>query len=324
MGETLPVVNKSTMLSSTASVDQYLIYETRKEKRNIAEFIAQRLMERYVNPILSVPINKKNGFSMPDMMIGRLPVNDAGQLTTMIDKIINYENNPPSGDWRRRGTIIADYPFIDYGDYDFVLVANSLSGKMPPAPYLREKIYYKVNYLTGATTKAAIIAAWNKGTAVLTFTGHASWHAWGGRYISATLKNDELFHLDDVPSLTNGYKLPFVLEFDCESSRFDHPGFQMLDEALVRKSNGGAIITFGPTSPGFTGSHEKLGLGFLGDLHSGEATAGTAMDAAKLYLSIKDPNNIYLVDTYTILGDPVVKIQLEFPVGTVYLPVIKK
>ncbi len=245
---------------------------------------------------------------LPDMMIGRLPVNDASQLATMITKITQYENNPPDGDWRRRGTVIADYPWIDYGDYDFVKVANAFSNKMSPAPYLKEKIYYKVNYLTGAATKSAILNAWNTGTAVLTFTGHASWHAWGGKYISETLKNEELFHLNDVPSLTNGYKLPFVLEFNCESSRFDHPGFEMLDEALVRKSNGGAIITFGPTSPGFTGSHEKLGLGFLGDLHSGEATAGTAMDAAKLYLSIKDPNNIYLVDTYTILGDPAVKI----------------
>ena len=48
------------------------------------------------------------------------------------------------------------------------------------------------------------------------------------------------------------------------------------------------------------------------------------MQAAKLYLSITDPLSLYLADTYTILGDPGVKVQLEFPVGTIYLPVIKK
>ncbi len=265
---------------------------------------------------------------LPDMMIGRLPVNDAAQLADITNKIINYENNPPAGDWRQHGTVIADYPL--YGDYDFVLVSDALYDKMRSTPLLKQKIYYKVNYLTGDAANTAILQAWNAGTAIITFSGHASWHQWGGRTYDP-VSNEILFqyHADpaisDLDDLVNGYKLPAVLEFTCETSRFDTPGFDTLDELLVRKSNGGAIFTFGPSSPGSGGSQKMLGQGFIGNLPGGTATAGTAMNAAKLYLYQNDPT-YYLVDTYLVLGDPAVRIQVETTAlnQKSYLPAVKK
>lgn len=256
--------------------------------------------------------------NLADLMIGRLPVNSTAELSTMITKIVNYENNPPTGDWRKKGTVVADHPLA--GDYPFYQAANNLYTTMGTLILLRQKIYYQVNYPTGADTRNAIIQAWNAGTALITFNGHSSFHQWGGKS-----PNELFFHIDNVPSLTNGYKLPALLELTCFSSQFHMPGFTALDEAIVRSAAGGAIITFGSTGPGYSGSHVILGNGFIGALRTGNATAGQAMAAGKLKLITEDPNHKYLADTFTLLGDPAVTIAVDvLNIKQMFIPAVSK
>jgi len=48
------------------------------------------------------------GDNLPDMMIGRLPVNSAAQALTVVNKTLTYEQNPPPGDWNQRAMFVAD------------------------------------------------------------------------------------------------------------------------------------------------------------------------------------------------------------------------
>lgn len=255
---------------------------------------------------------------LADLMIGRLPVNSDVQLAAMVQKIIDYETKAPDGSWRLTGTIVADHPI--QGDYNFYNAANALFTAMRPSPMAREKIYYQSNYPSGAATRTAIINAFNKGTSVMAYFGHSSVHQWGGKS-----PNELFFHLDNVANLQNGLKLPILLELTCYTSQFQMPHLDALDEAMVRSAAGGAIATFGSAGPGFTGSHIILGKGFIKAMQSGTATAGQGVKSAKNDLLLQDPNNTYLADTFVLLGDPALKLQMKVvSVKSMYLPVITR
>jgi len=47
---------------------------------------------------------------LPDMYIGRLPVKTATEAQAVVNKIINYELNPPTGTLNQKVLFIADNP----------------------------------------------------------------------------------------------------------------------------------------------------------------------------------------------------------------------
>jgi len=47
---------------------------------------------------------------LPDMMLGRLAVNNTEEANAVIDKIMTYENAPPAGDWRQQVLAVTDNP----------------------------------------------------------------------------------------------------------------------------------------------------------------------------------------------------------------------
>jgi hypothetical protein len=93
------------------------------------------------------------------------------------------------------------------------------------------------------------------------FTGHASIHQWAV---------ERFIHLDDVPSLSNGGRLPVVLEMTCFTGSFQVPGYATLDEALVRHTEGCAVAVWGPTGLGITTGHESLATGFIETVLQGD------------------------------------------------------
>ena len=53
-------------------------------------------------------VTVSGGDTLPDMYIGRLPVNSAAETTAMVTKIMAYEQDPLQGDWNTRLTFVAD------------------------------------------------------------------------------------------------------------------------------------------------------------------------------------------------------------------------
>jgi hypothetical protein len=48
-----------------------------------------------------------DGDLLPELAVGRLSADHADELTVMVEKILEYERNPPPGDWRRRLNFVA-------------------------------------------------------------------------------------------------------------------------------------------------------------------------------------------------------------------------
>ena len=136
-----------------------------------------------------------------------------------------------------------------------------------------------------------------------------------------------LFHVnDDVPDLSNGGALPVFVEATCYSSRFAYPNNATLDESLLRLAGGGAVATWGNTTLGLDSGHKNLRERFFYALfENGVTELGPVIEFAKLGLN-PDSKNYDLHDTFILLGDPAMNLNLTVVPWTdeIFLPLVMR
>ena len=251
---------------------------------------------------------------LPDIIIGRLPVNSLAEAQTVVTKIVEYETKPLLGDWNGRITFISD-------DTDaagnFAAHAASLQQTYVVDPWQASSLNYNPALLTEAAMQSQVRQTWQNGQGLLVYTGHSSQHQWGA---------ERFFHLDDVANLANGARLPVLLEMTCFTGSFAQPFWDALDEALLRQPNGGAVAVWGATGLGVGTGHDALAGGFLQSLiGDGEVVLGTAVLSGKIDLVTNKPANLDLLDTFTLFGDPAMQYNTDFWAGIpTYLPLVTR
>jgi hypothetical protein len=251
--------------------------------------------------------------TLPDMLIGRLPANILPppdppfiELDTMIAKIIQYETLTSSNLWQHKAVFVADNNDPTSGD--FPSLSDILINKFPDNPFTPVRLYFDPNQTTPESFRAYVNQVWDDGNGLIMFTGHSSIHQWA---------HEILFHLEDVPGLNNGSRLPVVLEMTCFTGSFQIPDFSSLDEDLLRKADGGAVAIWGATGLGIATGHHWLAEGFMEAIyHDGISEIGSAVLAGKLNLASVG-SNPDLIDTFTLLGDPATKLERSYQL---YLP----
>ena len=79
---------------------------------------------------------------LPNMAVGRLPVNSAAEVTAMVNKTLTYESvtlNPP-GAWQQRSVYVADDCANSAGD--FHTLSNYGRLQWLPSAFTNRKIYF--------------------------------------------------------------------------------------------------------------------------------------------------------------------------------------
>ncbi len=255
---------------------------------------------------------------LPDMAIGRLPVNSPGETAVIVHKILAYENNPPTGDWNQQLLFVSDNP--DSAGAFYALSDNAAAHI--PSSYGINKVYYGQTHTTADAARSAIVSNINAGQLFVNYVGHSAIQFWA---------HERLFRLDvEVPSLNNGGKLPVMLPMTCYDGYFHYPGLPALAEGLVRRDGGGAIASWSATGLGIAHGHDYLNIGFYDAVFRDNITSlGPATVAGKLYLYNNTRSYRDLIDTYTLLGDPGLKLALPRPTSVptetkLYLPLIQR
>ncbi len=257
---------------------------------------------------------------LPEMALGRLPANNPAELREMVTKIIDFETARPEGDWSGRFTFVADN--ADSAG-DFVAQIQGIIKQFFPAPWKSKRFFLTTDQTDPAPLIAQIKTAWNSGTGIVMFMGHASIHQWGA---------EQLFHIDSVAELNNGSKLPMVMQMSCFTGSFHYPDFDGVDETLMRHGTGGAIGIWGSTGLGVSTGHDVLAEGFLqtylepqkqASLGANQ-TLGAATLAGKAELALSRSDHLDLLDTFTLFGDPATTLEFVTPNEDydVYLPLI--
>lgn len=257
---------------------------------------------------------------LPDLAIGRLPVNSVDELNAVITKIIGYESGK-AADWQGRMLFVADNGPDEAGD--FAALSDGVIADTVPSRFAVDRLYMN-DYCPRdpqnpsapcpTATNQLINTLNTTGTLLLSYTGHASIGRWA---------HEQLLVNSNIAQLQNGDRLPIVLSMTCLDGYWIYPNQPSLAEDLVRTPGRGAIATFSPTGLGVATGHDPLQRGFYSAvLQNGVRRLGPATLAAKLALYATG-NNYDLIDTFTIFGDPALQILVPWA-ATIYLPAIQQ
>jgi len=248
------------------------------------------------------------GDLLPDMMLGRLAVNNTTEAAAIVSKIIAYEQSPTEGNWQEQVLMIADNA-DDAGN--FSLVSDDLIDCCLPEPFMAEKIYYGITHTntTDPTAGQAILAGINAGKLIVNYIGHGSATRWG-------TSTEGMFSTGDVAGLTNTGKLPIMLPMTCMDGYYiyNFSSLESMAEVITKADNKGAIASWSATGYGTTYGHDFLDKGFFEAVFlggNGEITLGEATNAGKLNLWASG-TNLDLMDTYLLFGDPATRVALRF------------
>ena len=233
----------------------------------------------------------------PDIAGGRISVDSADEAMMVVNKIVNYEKNPPSDESFYNKILCASYFQDDENDnYEsrrFVKTSEEIRDFLLSENYDVERIYCtesNINptnynngyYANGEPIPAELLRAngyeWNgntldvsnsinSGKLIVQHRDHGISRNSGGGFGGW---GDPSFSTNNAMSLTNGELLPWVFSINCETGWFDgetdhmlNRSYECLCENFLRNPNGGAIGVIGATRVSYSGYNDFLALGIL-------------------------------------------------------------
>ena len=238
---------------------------------------------------------------LPDLCVGRLPARTNDELNAVINKIIQYETEPPSGPWRNR------LLFIGGNGNVFRQQSESLIANNTPARFEAARLYSlksgDVDPYFGGT--ADLLDYFDEGCAVMTFRGHGGGAIWA---------DNSLFRLEDVNRIYSRGRLPFVVSLTCFTASFESPRARAsLGEELLLSEDKGAVAMLGASGLGWVWNDYYLFREVLISLFNGERkTIGEVVAEAKIsYMNnYTTPQVFSNINQYNLLGDPATRLVL--------------
>jgi len=236
---------------------------------------------------------------LPSMDLGRLPALTGNEVDAMVTKILNYEQNPPTGAWRDKVLFVTDDPDQAGNFYALSnLVADS--AYYMPSPMVDDKVYYP------SGTNSNVLSAINAGRLIVNYVGHSAYAAWA----------HDLLKGNHAASLTNGGKLFMSLPMTCYDGYFHFPNLASVSEAMVTRAGNGAIASWAPTGLGVATRHDVIDRGFFeAVIQQNIRKIGPATMYAKAKL-VANGGSLDLLDTFNLLGDPATQLALPTDLAT--------
>ncbi len=222
---------------------------------------------------------------VPDVAIGRLPVRTAAELDLAVAKTLAYEEK----DYGRTATFAADRRD---GALSFKRINQGFMQALP-ADWTKEAI--ALDDLDVAAARAQLLAAMNRGTALVTFTGHSGPREW-------TFSG--LFNNSHAAALTNEGR-PFVaVQWGCWNTYYVDPVNTYLVHSFLFSGDRGAAAVLGAATLTDAGSEELLGRLLTPRLATQGMTLGRALQEAKTELARTHPHLADVLIGWTLMGDP--------------------
>ena len=240
---------------------------------------------------------------LPDMFIGRLPVQSPHELGDMVKKIINYETNRRPGLWQGRLMQVADNEVNNVGDDIFERASKQLIEEYIPVGYDTRKVYLR-QIGSPERTNQAILTTIGEGVLVVEYSGHGGTQTWA---------DEGIFRIADAESLGNAH-LPFVITTTCLNGQFDQPlqfGQRSLSEQFLMGS-AGAIAVLSATRLTYATVNAEFDKNLFTSIFTVQPpTLGAIIADAKTQFIITAPQRwIPGVTQYTLFGDPATRLAV--------------
>lgn len=257
--------------------------------------------------------------NFPDIAIGRFSAATATDVTTQVNKVINYEKTPTSGAaWYSKAIGVASNQgsgIGDDGEIDYDHINVIYNSKLDPFTYDGFSTAYDPSG-TAAQVKSYI----ETGASIINYCGHGSKTSWGSTGFSNT----------NVNTLVNGDKLPFIFSVACVNGEF-HTNGDCFAEAWLKKANGGAVMTLMATI-NQSWTPPMRGEDYFNDLIIGgydyAANPGNGINTTEgrsiigsivvngfvlMYTESSASDDLETIQTWTTFGDPSMQVRTIAP-----------
>jgi hypothetical protein len=224
-----------------------------------------------------------NNDGLPDMAIGRIPVQTPADAANVIGKITGYGQT--TGAWTKNVLMAVDAN-DQYNDFE---AASASVTSLIPSNFNTQSVL--TGQIGSSAAHIAILNGFNTGELIVNYSGHGLVQAWS---------QQNILTVNDPVGLTNAQSLPFVVAMACLNGLFHDPNQTSLASAFLSASNGGAVAVWassGLTNLGgetlmnqqlytylFNGTHPTLG-----DAVAQAKSATTDLDVRKTWILFGDP-----------------------------------
>ena len=289
------------------------------------------------NPYSRVKDTESNGRGhyASDVATGRISPENATQANLIVDKIINYEKNPPTSSAFYNKVLDFAY-FQDNGDgkedMNFTQSAEDIRNNLISKGYTVDRYYVNSKIstcpekgYTGITLPSELLrcsSVWNRNiseavSAINNGRVFAYYRGHGEKYGLHSVG----FFNTQVQSLSNGNQLPIFFNFTCSTGMFwsgaqNDPCFT---ECLLRKSGGGAVGSYGNAESVYTTPSTNLSKTLMSRLFTESNRAIGKMLCSSL-IAISADEYMHKIAHY--FGDPSMHPWTDFP--TCFSPTITK
>ena len=236
-----------------------------------------------------------------DLIIGRFSAETVAQCATQVERTLTYEQNPPAGDWFTKGFGIGSTQGINghFGEIDSTHL-NYIRDDLLGFTFTQvDKLYEP--YVTSSMVGDSV----NLGRSFGNYCGHGSTTSWSSSGFSNT----------DVNNLVNDNMLPYIVSVACVNGQFN--GYTCFAEAWLRATHNGvptgAIAMWASSvnqswAPPMYAEDEATDLLVARTM---ETFGGICFNGSNYML--EQTNDIEMVDTWHIFGDPTVLLRTDVP-----------
>ncbi|MFW6020165.1 MAG: C25 family cysteine peptidase [Bacteroidales bacterium] len=217
----------------------------------------------------------------PDMAHGRISVSTPGGANRVVDKIINYEKNPPvDSSFYNSGVNCAYFQDNDtsgYASRRFIHTSEEVRNYLIGKNYSVDRVYYTEPWNTPTHYNDGY---YSNGQPLPYNLLMSSGFAWDGDFADVVQSINQgkfyVLHRDHgfsggwsepdftnahIPSLNNQNMLPVVFSINCSSGNFIKS--ESFAEKLLRAGHGGAVGIIAASSTSYSGFNDALSAGFF-------------------------------------------------------------
>jgi len=195
---------------------------------------------------------------LPEIHAARISVENASQLTIVVNKILDYSKTPYMGQNWFNNILLAAY---NEGGRYFIYTSERVYNFLNPLGYNCTR-QYQGGTPSGSTT--GVINAINSGVAIANHRDHGAAQNDGYSYTGWSYPQ---FDTVNIQGLTNGRMYPVMYSLNCDSGWFDgetdsEPGnYESIGEIGLRVENKGFVAVLASTRVSYSGYNDEFCCG---------------------------------------------------------------
>jgi PKD repeat protein len=218
----------------------------------------------------------------PEMAYGRIFPSSASDAQVMVDKIINYEKNPPTLSGFYSNTLACAYyqdsDLNSYADRRFTHTSEDIRNHMMGLGYGVNRVYvtgssvdplyYNNGNYSPANTpipeelKRPTFAWDGDYNDIINYIDAGRFLVWHRDHGDVALWGDPYFTTSHINQLNNGDLLPIIMSVNCLTGQFTS-ATECFCERFLRRDSGGCVGIFGATNVSYSGPNDGYAPGII-------------------------------------------------------------